>query len=128
MGQGISEVLAYAVGVSSSLLGWVLALAIVSGLAHADQANASTSTSAANAIAWGKIVFGVRQLPLALRNWRKRPAPGTQSDIPKWMGGIDALSGRCVRQLRDPSGEAIPPQVRRESLHAHQPPGIARTG
>ena len=108
MGQGISEVIVYAVGVSMSLmsiiavtlmlfskrarmngpvflLGWVLALAVISGLAYvlADQGDASTSTSASDAIAWGKIVFGVLFLLLAARSWRNRPAPGTQSDMPK---------------------------------------------
>jgi hypothetical protein len=117
MGQGISEVLLYGVGVAVSLLsiiavtlmlfskrarvngpvfllGWVLALAVVSGLAYllAEQGNASTSTSASESIAWGKIVFGVLLLLIAVRNWRNRPAPGTESEMPKWMGGIDALA------------------------------------
>ena len=117
MGQGISEVLVYAVGVSVSLLaiiavilmlfskraringpvfllGWVLALAVVSGLAYylADQGDASTSSSASDSIAWGKIVFGVLFLLLAARSWRNRPPTGTPSEMPKWMGGIDALT------------------------------------
>ena len=76
------------------LLGWVLALAVVSGLAYvlADQANASTSTSASDAIAWGKIAFGVLLLVLAVRNWRNRTAPGTQPEMPKWMSRVDALA------------------------------------
>ena len=116
MGQGISEVLTYAVGVAISpvpiiavtlmlfsrrarenglmfLLGWVVALAIVSGVAYvaADQANAATDSTTADTIAWGKIVFGVLFLLLAARNWRTRPAPGTEPEMPKWMAGIDAL-------------------------------------
>ena len=98
MGQGISEVIVYAVGVAISLmsiiavtlmlfskrarvngpvflLGWVLALAVVSGLAYvlADQGNASTSTSASDAIAWGKIVFGVLFLLLAVAQLAQPP-------------------------------------------------------
>ncbi len=117
MGQGISEVLVYGVGVALSLisiiavtlmlfskrarvngpvflLGWVLALAVVSGLAYflADQGDAATSSSASDSIAWGKIVFGILFLLIAVRNWRNRPAPGTQAEMPKWMGGIDALT------------------------------------
>ena len=116
MGQGISEVLTYAVGVAISpvpiiavtlmlfsrrarenglmfLLGWVVALAIVSGVAYvaADQANAATDSTTTDTIAWGKIVFGVLFLLLAARDWRTRPAPGTEPEMPKWMAGIDAL-------------------------------------
>jgi threonine/homoserine/homoserine lactone efflux protein len=116
MGQGISEVLTFAVGVAISpvpiiavtlmlfsrrarangpafLVGWVLALAIVSGAAYvlAKQGDASTNSSTDDAIAWGKIVFGVLFLLLAARNWRQRPAPGVIPPMPKWMAGIDEL-------------------------------------
>ena len=116
MGHGISAILTFAVGVAISpvpiiavtlmlfsqrarvnglmfLLGWVVALAIVSGIAYlaADQANAATDSTTSDAIAWGKIVFGVLFLLLAARNWRSRPAPGTEPEMPKWMAGIDAL-------------------------------------
>jgi threonine/homoserine/homoserine lactone efflux protein len=116
MGQGISEVLTYAVGVAISpvpiiavtlmlfsqrarvnglmfLLGWVVALVVVSGVAYAaaDQANAATDSTTTDTIAWGKIVFGVLLLLLAARNWRTRPRTGTEPEMPKWMAGIDTL-------------------------------------
>lgn len=116
MGHGISAILTFAVGVAISpvpiiavtlmlfsqrarvnglmfLLGWVVALAVVSGIAYvaADQANAATDSTTSDTIAWGKIVFGVLFLLLAVRNWRSRPAPGTEPEMPKWMAGIDAL-------------------------------------
>jgi threonine/homoserine/homoserine lactone efflux protein len=116
MGKGISEVLTNAVGVAISpvpiiavtlmlfsrrarvnglmfLLGWVVALAAISGIAYvaADQANAATDSTTSDTIAWGKIVFGALFLLLAVRNWRTRPAPGTEPEMPKWMAGIDAL-------------------------------------
>jgi hypothetical protein len=117
MGKGISEVLVYAVGVAISpvpiiavtlmlfsrrarvngpvfLIGWLVALALVSGVAYvlADQGNASTSSSTSDAIAWGKIVLGVLLLFLALRNWRSRPKPGAEPEMPKWMAGIDSFT------------------------------------
>ena len=117
MGQGISEVLTFAIGVAISpvpiiavilmlfsqkarvngpvfLLGWVLALAVVSTVAYviSDQSNASTSSSASDTISWGKIVFGVLFLLLAARQWRSRPAPGVEPEMPKWMAGIDTLT------------------------------------
>ena len=117
MGQGISEVLTFAVGVAISpvpiiavilmlfsqrarvngplfLLGWVLALAIISAVAYvlADQGNVATSTGASDTVAWGKIVFGVLLLLLAGRQWRSKPTPGGEPAMPKWMAGIDAFS------------------------------------
>ena len=116
MGQGISAVLTFAVGVAISpvpiiavtlmlfsrrarvngpmfLLGWVVALAVVSGVAYglANQGNAATDSTTSDTIAWGKIVLGVILLLLAARNWRHRPAPGTEPEMPKWMAGIDAM-------------------------------------
>jgi Sap-like sulfolipid-1-addressing protein len=79
MAEGISAVLTFAVGVAISpvpiiavtlmlfsqrarvngpafLVAWVLALALVSGVAYvlADQADAATSSTATDTIAWGK--------------------------------------------------------------------------
>jgi threonine/homoserine/homoserine lactone efflux protein len=117
VGRGIGEVLTFAVGVAISpvpiiavilmlfsararvngsvfLTGWVLALALVSGVAYlvADQSNASTSSSASDTISWGKIMFGVLFLLLAVRQWRSRPAPGVEPPMPKWMAGVDTLT------------------------------------
>lgn len=117
MTDGISAVLTFAIGVAISpvpiiavilmlfsrrarvngpafLLGWVLALAVVSGVVYAlaDQGNASSSGTTSDAIAWGKIVLGALMLLLAVRNWRNRPAPGVEPAMPKWMSGIDAMA------------------------------------
>ena len=116
MGQGISAVLTFAVGVAISpvpiiavilmlfsararvngpvfLLGWVTALVVVSGVVYvvADQSDAATSSSTSDTIAWGKLVLGVLFLLLAARQWRGRPSPGAEPELPKWMAGIDAL-------------------------------------
>ena len=117
MGEGISAILGFAVGVAVSpvpiiavilmlfserarvngpifLVGWVVALAVVSGVAYAlaDGGDASTSTSSADTIAWGKIVFGLLFLLLAVRTWRRRPAPGAEAEMPAWMAGIDGFT------------------------------------
>lgn len=116
MSSGISEVLTFAVGVAISpvpiiavilmlfsrqarvngplfLLGWVLALAVVSGIVYllADQGDPTSGSSASDAISWGKIVLGVLFLLLAVRQWRSRPAPGAEPEMPKWLDGVDAL-------------------------------------
>ena len=117
MGQGISQVLTYAVGVAISpvpiiavilmlfstrakvngpvfLLGWIAALAVVSGVVYtgSDAGGASSQSGAVDAISWGKIVLGALLLLLAARNWRNRPAPGAEPAMPAWMSSIDALS------------------------------------
>ena len=148
MGQGISEILTFAVGVAISpvpiiavtlmlfsqrarvngpvfLLGWVVALAIVSGVVYAlaDQADAATDSTTSDAIAWGKIVFGVLFLLLAARNWRNRPAPGAQPEMPKWMAGIDALKPGKALGLGAPAGRRQPeePDARRRGRRRARP-------
>ncbi len=117
MGQGIAEVLTFAIGVAISpvpiiavilmlfsarakvngpmfLAGWVLALAVVSGVVYtlADSGDVGTSSGASDTVSWGKIVFGVLFLLLAVRTWRGRPAPGVAAEMPKWMQGIDGFT------------------------------------
>ncbi len=111
---GIAEVLPFAVGVAISpvpiiavilmlfssrakvngpifLLGWAVALAVVSGLAFAagDAASESTTT---DAVSWSQVLFGAVFVLLALRTWRKRAPAGEQPEQPKWMAGIDSFS------------------------------------
>ncbi len=117
MRQAISEVLPYAVGVAISpipiiavilmlfsdraktngpafLLGWVLGLGVVVAAAYAiaDASNVATDSSASDGSSTVQVVLGVVLLVLALRNWRKRPAPGVEAPMPKWMATIDAFT------------------------------------
>jgi hypothetical protein len=117
MGQGIGEVLTYAIGVAISplpiiavilmlfsararvngtafLAGWVVALAAVCTVAYvlAHDGNAATNTTADDSVSWGKIVLGVVFLSLARRNWRKRPRAGETAPMPKWMATVDKVS------------------------------------
>jgi hypothetical protein len=120
MAQGISEVLTYAIGVAISalaiiavilmlfssrakvnglmfLLGWVVALAAVSGVAYviSDAGNASTSIAAADTVSWGQIVFGVLFLLLAGRSWRNRAEPGAGHRCRSgWRGSTRSRRGR----------------------------------
>ena len=117
MGQGISEVLPFAIGIALSplpiiavilmlfserarvngpvfLLGWVAGLAIVSTVVYvlADAADAATDTSTSDTVSWGKVVLGVVLLGLARRNWAKRPAPGQPAELPKWMATVESIA------------------------------------
>jgi Sap, sulfolipid-1-addressing protein len=117
VGQGISEILTFAIGVAISpipivavilmlfsqrarvngpsfLLGWVVALAGVSAVAYvlAHDGHVATSTTASDSVSWGKIVLGVALLALARRNWRKRPAAGIQPELPAWLQRVESAS------------------------------------
>jgi threonine/homoserine/homoserine lactone efflux protein len=117
MGQGISEVLPFAIGIAISpvpiiaiililfserarvnapsfLAGWVIGLAAVSVVVYlvSDAANASTDTTSSDTVSWGKIVLGVVLLGLARRNWAKRPKDGQPAALPKWMATVESIT------------------------------------
>jgi len=117
MGQGISEVLPFAVGVAISpvpiiavilmlfssrahvngplfLLGWVAGLSALSVAVYviADTIGVSERSSGSDGVAWLDVVLGVLLLLVAGRSWRKRPRPGSDPELPKWMAGVDAIA------------------------------------
>jgi hypothetical protein len=117
MAEGISVVLTFAIGVAVSpvpiiavilmlfsarakvngpmfLLGWIVALAVVCGLAYAlaDSGNAATDSTTSESIMWGKVILGALLLLLAAKQWRSRPAPDAAPEMPKWLMGIDSFS------------------------------------
>jgi hypothetical protein len=117
MAEGISAVLTYAIGVAISptpiiagilmlfsararvngpmfLAGWVFAIGALSAVAYflADAGDTATDETASDTISWGRFAVGVFFLLLAAKQWRSRPAPGVQSEMPKWMAGIDSFS------------------------------------
>jgi len=116
VGQGVGEILTFAVGIAISPLpitavililfspqarvngrafvaGWVAGLAVVSGLVYgiAAGANANSDTTASDSVSWLKIALGIVLLAMALRRWRTRPGPGVPPERPKWMGRIESL-------------------------------------
>ncbi len=117
MGQGISAILTFAIGVAISpvpiiavilmlfsqkarvngpafLVGWVVALAAVSAVVYvlSHDGNVATSSTASDSVSWGKIALGVVLLALARRNWRKRPGPGEEATMPKWLATVESVS------------------------------------
>jgi len=117
MGSGIGEVLTFGVGVAISpagiiavilvlfsrrarvngplfLLGWVVALGALSAVVYviSDQSNAGSSNTSSESVSWLKIALGVGFLLLARREFRKRPEPGAEHELPKWMKRVDGLT------------------------------------
>jgi threonine/homoserine/homoserine lactone efflux protein len=117
MGKAISEVLPFAIGVAISpvpiiavilvlfsararvngpvfAIGWIVGVAAVSTVVYlvADAGDVSTSGGASDTSYWIKLVVGLLLVGFAVRDWRKRPAPGETPETPKWMSAIDTLT------------------------------------
>ena len=117
MGRGISEVLPFAVGVAISpipiigvilmllsararvngpafLVGWVVGLTVL-GLAVyvvADTIGVTAGSRGSDGVSWLKVGLGVALLSAARRSWSKRPAPGVEPELPRWMADIEAIA------------------------------------
>ena len=114
MTVGIAEILPFAIGVAISpvpiiavilmlfssrarvngpmfLIGWAVALAVVSGVAFLAGEAASESTTT-TAVSWSQVFLGAVFVLLAVRTWRTRTPAGAEPEQPKWMAGIDSFS------------------------------------
>jgi len=150
VGQGISEVLTFAIGVAVSpiamiavivmlfsqrarvngpafLAGWVVGLAVVCAVVYviADQSDVATSSSASDTTSTGKIVVGVLLLVMGLRRWRRRPAAGAEAEMPKWMSTVDSLSPLKALGLGVLLGAVNPKNL---ALAAAAAAGVAQLG
>lgn len=74
-------------------LGWILGLTAVSALVLALTSGAdtpdSTSSDGTNSTL---VVLGVVLLVVAVRQWRKRPGPGEEPELPSWMATVDSFA------------------------------------
>ena len=122
MAEAIGQVLSLAVGVALSpvpiiavvlmlgtprgrvngpafVAGWVLGLAVVGAfvLVAAGAAGADDDAEPATWVDVLKLVLGVLLLLVAVRQWRGRPEPGADPDLPKGMRTIDTFTpGRSL--------------------------------
>jgi hypothetical protein len=84
MGAAIGDILGLAAGVAVSplpIVAMILVLATPRGRANGPLFGAG----------WLKLLLGVLALLLAARQWRGRPAPGAEPEMPRWMASIDKL-------------------------------------
>ena len=74
---------------SGFLSGWVLGIAVVTGIFTALAGTLQTGGEPSAAVSWIKIGLGVLLLLVGIRQWRGR---GGQHDNPKWMAAIDEFT------------------------------------
>jgi threonine/homoserine/homoserine lactone efflux protein len=116
VGEAISEVLPFAVGIAVSpvpiiavilmlfssrarangplfLLGWAGGLTILMIVLYlvADSLDVGTDSGSSDAASWVRIILGVLLLLAAVKSWRGRPGPGEPAEMPKWMASVDGL-------------------------------------
>jgi len=116
MGQAIGEFLPMAVGVAISpvpiiavilmlftdrarrdslafLLGWLVAMALALGvlIAVASTQELGAGGEPSDSVSWAKTILGALSILFAVREWRRRPPPGSEATMPAWMEKIDAM-------------------------------------
>ncbi len=76
------------------LIGWLFGIALavtaftlLSSVLPEDDPDAAKPITAVV-----QLVLGLGLLLLALRQWRSRPAPGVEPDLPPWMSAIDTMT------------------------------------
>jgi threonine/homoserine/homoserine lactone efflux protein len=76
------------------VVGWIVGLALVGAIALsvAGPAGASDSGSQSTGTNWLLVVVGAALILGAGRQWRKRPHPGEEPPMPKWMNAIDSFT------------------------------------
>ena len=122
MGNVLAEILPLAIGVALSplpivavilmlfsknprgtslgfLAGWIVGVVVVATVVVfvANPAQQATGGESSPLAAVFRVLLGVVLLVLAYRDWKKRPQPGEEVAMPKWMQGIDSVTpGKAV--------------------------------
>jgi len=114
MGEAIGQILPFAVGVALSpipivgvvlmlgtpagarngpafLLGWIAGISVAGGIVIlvATSANASSDGGPTDWVSWLKLALGGLLLAVAAKQWRSRPAPGVEPQLPTWLRSVD---------------------------------------
>ncbi len=83
------------------VVGWLVGLGVVGaiGLTVASAAGASSNDAPSDGANTVQIVLGALLLVFAVRQWRKRPKPGEDPPMPKWMNALDDIPARRAATL-----------------------------
>jgi hypothetical protein len=83
------------------VVGWLVGLAAVGavGLFVAGTAGASDNGQPSDGANTIQIVLGAALIVFAVRQWRKRPRPGEEPAMPKWMSAVDHFSAAQAATL-----------------------------
>ena len=74
-------------------LGWIAGLGVVSVTVTLVAGGAAeTSDGVDTGISWGLAAIGLAFLVMAAQQWRKRPKPGEQPEMPSWMASVGSDS------------------------------------
>jgi Sap, sulfolipid-1-addressing protein len=122
MGEAIGQILPFAVGVALSpipiigvvlmvgtpagtrngpafLIGWIGGIGVPGAIVIlvASGAGASSNGAPADWVSWVKIALGALLVAVAFNQWRARPAPGAEPELPGWMKSVDHFTpGRSI--------------------------------
>ncbi len=76
------------------LVGWILGVAVVTiaVVFLSDSVQQATGSSESSMYGIVHLILGILLLLAAFRNWKKRPQPGEEVAVPKWMSSIDSMT------------------------------------
>ena len=72
--------------------GWVVGLVAVGVIVLLVAGDADSSDDTSTAADVVTLVFGLLLLAVAVKQWRGRPRPGEEPEMPKWMAAIDSFT------------------------------------
>jgi threonine/homoserine/homoserine lactone efflux protein len=70
--------------------GWIVGLVAVGVIVLLVAGDADSSDDTSTVADVVTLVFGLLLLAVAVKQWRSRPRPGTEPEMPKWMAAIDS--------------------------------------
>lgn len=76
------------------MVGWVVGIvvAVVAFLLLAGLLGDDSDAGQSTTVSWIRLVLGVLFILLAVVQWRRRPKPGTEPELPSWMRAIDGFT------------------------------------